>query len=345
VLAFAFIPSSCIVYGVQVQRNNVHLVKGGKHQAVDMDCRSRRDDEKFRSTSTLYMHLNGSPPIITVDIPFLKAGLPVVAVFRLLGLHERDAIDAVLWDTGARDADGAARRMFTANYAHPLMSVPMDAVLDAAGVGLHVGADAPPEKVRRQVQQQVAGEFLPHVGFDDAPVTRVKKLAYLAIIIRRMLDVYLGRADPDDRDFEGKLRRLEPLYNHGRLPTDGVQLDVCHMRGAKTFGNVDGQLGCFRVLLQQGCQHGEQLGRSHRCSWHCVLRVMRFGQYTQGAGTCPCPHHTLPSCNALSVCRLQVRPDDSGRALCHVSPAVCCHHEDAAQPHLRPLQEGQAHGH
>lgn len=188
---------------LQVQRNNVHLVKGGKHQAVDMDCRSRRDDEKFRSTSTLYMHLNGSPPIITVDIPFLKAGLPVVAVFRLLGLHERDAIDAVLWDTGAYDADGAARRMFSANYAHPLMSVPLEAVLDAAGVGLHVGADAPPEKVRRQVQQQVAGEFLPHVGFDDAPVTRVKKLAYLAIIIRRMLDVYLGRADPDDRDFEG----------------------------------------------------------------------------------------------------------------------------------------------
>jgi DNA-directed RNA polymerase II subunit RPB2 len=185
----------------KVQRNNVHLVKGSKHSTVDMDCRSRRDDEKFRSTSTLYMHMSGSPPVITVDIPFLKSALPVVAIFRMLGLHDSASIDSLLWDN-YQDAEGAGKRIFSYNYSHPLMSAPFEEILDAAGSVLTL-PDASPEKIRRQVQQQVAGELLPHMGFDDQPVTRIKKLTYIAIIVRRMLDVYLGRADPDDRDFEG----------------------------------------------------------------------------------------------------------------------------------------------
>lgn len=185
----------------KVQRNNVHLVKGSKHSAVDMDCRSRRDDEKFRSTSTLYMHLSGSPPMITVDIPFLKPALPIVSIFRLLGAHTVESIDALLWEN-AEDADGAGKRLFAYNYTHPLMTGPFEDILDAAGSVLTL-PDASPEKIRRQVQQQVAGELLPHMGFDDLPTTRVKKLTYVAIIVRRMIDVYLGRAEPDDRDFEG----------------------------------------------------------------------------------------------------------------------------------------------
>ena len=186
----------------KVQRNNMHLVKGGKHKPVDMDIRSRRDDEKFRSTSTLYMHLSGSPPMLTLDIPFLKSGLNIVTAFRLMGIHKEEEISALLWGGGAKDPEGAARRLFSSNFTHPLMTCSMEEVLDTAGSCLTL-PDASPEKVRRQVQQQVCGELLPHMGFDDAPLTRIKKSAYLAIIVRRMLEVYLGRADADDRDFEG----------------------------------------------------------------------------------------------------------------------------------------------
>jgi DNA-directed RNA polymerase beta subunit len=186
----------------KVQRINVHLVKGGKHEPVDMDIRSLRADDKFRSTSTLYMHLSGSPPIVTVDIPFLKTGLPVLVLFRLLGVDSREDVEAILWGS-VDDPDGAGRRLFAVNFAHALNGADLSAVQDAAAVGLNVGADATPDKLRRQVTQQIAGELLPHVGFDDSPTTRLKKLAYLAVILRRMLDVYLGRAAPDDRDFEG----------------------------------------------------------------------------------------------------------------------------------------------
>ena len=185
----------------KVQRNNMHLVKGSKGVSVDMDCRSRRDDEKFRSTSTLYMHLSGSPPLMTVDIPFLKSSLPVVAIFRLLGVHSISEIESLLWDNND-DVDGAGKRLFAYNYTHPLMTAPIEDILDLAGSVLTI-PEGGTEKLRKQVIQQVAGELLPHMGFDDSQTTRIKKLAYISIIVRRMLDVFIGRAEPDDRDFEG----------------------------------------------------------------------------------------------------------------------------------------------
>lgn len=186
-----------VIQPQKVQRINVHLVKGQKHNQVDMDIRSLRADEKFRSTSTLYMHLGGSPPVITVDIPFLKSGLPVICLFRFLGVHDQEQIEALL-----NHQDEANRRLFAANYSHPLAKSAFEDILDLAGSSLTV-SDPSPEKIRRQVVQQVAGELLPHMGYDDSAHTRVKKLAYLSIIIRRMLDVYTGKADADDRDFEG----------------------------------------------------------------------------------------------------------------------------------------------
>ena len=187
----------------KVQRNNVHLVKGGKHQQIDVDCRSRRDDEKFRSTSTLYMHLTGSPPIITVDIPFLKAGIPIVGIFKLLGLKSKEDMELLIWGGNADfDEDGIAHRLFSHNLMHPILDNSVEEILDLAGSDVKIN-DASPEKLRRQVSMQISGELLPHMGYDDSQKTRMKKLAYLAIIARRMLWVYLGRSDPDDRDFEG----------------------------------------------------------------------------------------------------------------------------------------------
>jgi DNA-directed RNA polymerase II subunit RPB2 len=187
----------------KVQRNNMHLVKGSKHGSIDVDCRSRRDDEKFRSTSTLYMHMYGSPPAITADIPFLKAGIPIVGVFRLLGVESAEEILEIMWSNQPEiNTDEASLRIFSYNLVNPYMTCPLEEILDYAGSVLNI-PDGSPEKIRKQVSQQIFGELLPHVGFDDSKTTKMKKLAYLSIIIRRMIDVYLGKCEPDDRDFEG----------------------------------------------------------------------------------------------------------------------------------------------
>ena len=187
-----------VIQPQKVQRINVHLVKGSKHGDIDMDIRSLRSDEKFRSSSTLYMHLGGSPPMMTVDIPFLKSNLNVLCLFRFLGLHTKEEIESALqFDKEDK------RRLFSYNFGHPFLSCDFDEILDAAGTSLNLGADATQEKIRKQVMQQINGELLPHLGYDDSAQTKLKKLVYLRIIIFKMLDVYLGYSDPDDRDFEG----------------------------------------------------------------------------------------------------------------------------------------------
>jgi DNA-directed RNA polymerase III subunit RPC2 len=127
-----------VIQPQKVQRINVHLVKGAKHGTVDMDIRSLRADEKFRSTSTLYMHLGGSPPVITVDIPFLKSGLPVITLFRFLGVDNHDVIESLL-----AHEDDACRRLFAANYAHPLATAPFEDILDLAGSCLTITDPTP----------------------------------------------------------------------------------------------------------------------------------------------------------------------------------------------------------
>jgi DNA-directed RNA polymerase II subunit RPB2 len=192
----------------KVQRINVHVVKhGNAGHPIDLEIRSLQADRKFRSTSTLYVHYSGTPPIVTVDIPYLAEGHNIVLVFRALGLSGRREIEHFLWAQTSKDSLDPRARLFEATLAVCEASnedIDLPRVYDLLGQGMYNEKDlGTPEKVRRQVAQQVAGELLPHCGFDDGSHTRFKKLVYLRTIVHHILDVYSGAAPPDDRDFEG----------------------------------------------------------------------------------------------------------------------------------------------
>lgn len=192
---------------LQVQRINVHIVKhGGAGAPIDLEIRSLRADEKFRSTSTLYLHYSGTPAVLTADVPYLAEGHNVVLLFRALGLTGREDIEAFLW--GPSGGSDPRRRYLDSTFATCPASSPsfdVTAVYDALGRGMYNEADlGTGDKIRRQVAQQVSGELLPHCGFDDSSATRFKKLVYLRTLVHHMIDVYAGRMPPDDRDFEGE---------------------------------------------------------------------------------------------------------------------------------------------
>lgn len=193
----------------KVQRINVHIVKhGAAGGPIDLEIRSLQADRKFRSTSTLYVHLSGTPPIVTLDVPYLAEGHNIVWAFRALGLSGRAEIEDLLWGHATRAGQVDPRqRLFEATLAACPASDPsvdINGVYDALGRGMYNEADlGHPDKIRRQVAQQIAGELLPHCGFDDSSATKFKKLVYLRTIVHHMLDVYMGAAPPDDRDFEG----------------------------------------------------------------------------------------------------------------------------------------------
>ena len=195
-----------VVQPQRQQRHNFHIVRNSSKGGVEAQIRSIRPDEKFRSTSTLDMALNAGN--LTISIPFLRPNQPAVAAFRLLGFHTSAEVTALVWPGGPPTSatQAVAHRMLMSLFSSELATCSMERLFEVVGAtlpGSGSGADANPEKVRKQVLQQVCGELLPHVGFDELPLTRLKKGLYLGIIVRRMLAVSLGDEAPDDRDFEG----------------------------------------------------------------------------------------------------------------------------------------------
>ena len=189
----------------KVQRINVHIVKhGSAGLPIDLEIRSLRADVKFRSTSTLYVHYSGTPCVFTIDLPYISEGQNIVLIFRALGLSGQTEIEDFLWN---KNPDDPRRRFFSATLKASCGSDPecdITTIFDMLGQGMHNETNlGTPEKIRRQVAQQIAGELLPHCGFDDSQETRYKKLLYLKTIVLHIIDVFSGQSLPDDRDFEG----------------------------------------------------------------------------------------------------------------------------------------------
>lgn len=183
----------------KVQRANIGIIKDGTSgQQVHMEFRSLNADKKFRHSSTLYVHYSGTPLIVTVDVPYLNSGQNIVLAFRALGL-EGHAIDAFLWAP-----QDPRRRYFESTLQCELLHAPLLQIYEALGRGMYNEADlGTPEKIRKQVFQQICGELLPHCGFDDTTTTKFKKLVVLRTIVHQLMDVHCGTYKAHDRDFEG----------------------------------------------------------------------------------------------------------------------------------------------
>lgn len=214
--------------GQKVQRPNVFFIKNHNELVanknsieefyqnklntdLEIEVRSLRSDEKFRSTSTLYIHLRGKPPTLTVNIPFLKPGMPIIILFRLLGIHSADEIENILWKKNDGTFDEEARKVFSCNFLTEHMTNTMDTLIDILGKNLKVAGinfqnpnkETYLEKKRRQVKLQIQAELLPHIGLKDDEVTKGKKILYVTKMIQQIVYVYLGREAADDRDFDG----------------------------------------------------------------------------------------------------------------------------------------------
>lgn len=199
---FIFNGNEKVMQPQKVQRHNCHVVKqGSANNPIDLEVRSVQADKKFRSTSTFYVHYSGTPFIFTADVPYLAHGHNIVLLLRALGLQNKSEIEAFLW----QDPQDVRRRFFAATLSTCFNTeVPISDIFLLLGHGMYNETDlGTPEKIRKQVAQQITGELLPHCGSDDSHSTRLKKLFYLRLIIHHMLDVFMGLRQPDDRDFEG----------------------------------------------------------------------------------------------------------------------------------------------
>ena len=201
----------------RMANNHVYVFRppaGGKY-SLNAEVRSQTEGAS-RATSSLAIKLmaraaaggGGGGQAIRATLPYIRADIPVMVVFRALGLGtDREVMEHIAPDFGDAELLEALRPSL--EEAFPIQS--QETALDY--IGKRGGAAGAPRADRiafaRDVLQR---ELLPHIGV--TPYADTKKAYFFGYVIHRLLLVSLGRRTPDDRDH----------YAHKRLDLGGPLL-------------------------------------------------------------------------------------------------------------------------
>lgn len=170
-------------------------------------------ESKIRTTSTLYSYLScsrgGTLPSIFFDVPFIKGSIPLPQIFRLLGVQNTWEMRRYI----------LARFDYTKEhkYDHYIRSILKDdcseLTLDELKVHITKKGVAEPTKEKRirYVDNIFHNEFLPHMGLERTEDTRRKKAMFLGYMVMKLLRIYNGDQEPDDRDDYAN-KRLDPVH-------------------------------------------------------------------------------------------------------------------------------------
>lgn len=208
-------------------------VDGGK---VTCEVRSWHES-KMRSTSTLVLALTcirgGSMPQILVTVPFINFKIPVAQVFRILNISNPQLMRRYILQQEDHERDH--------KYDHNIHSILKDDKAELSRedlmdfVGKKGTKDTTKEKRLRTIDNVFHTEFLPHMGLERSRETTHKKAIFFGMLILRMLQVYNGDREPDDRD--------DYANKH---------LETVHMLCALQFRQL---LRNFRRTFQTNLQH------------------------------------------------------------------------------------------
>lgn len=67
-------------------------------------------------------------------------------------------------------------------------------------IGARIAVGRPREERIRRAERALDEYLLPHIGTDPSPTTRLKKALFIGQMISKILEVHLGRRQPDDKD-------------------------------------------------------------------------------------------------------------------------------------------------
>lgn len=214
-----------LVSQIKMRINHACVMLDHKYPKYSHVCEIRpRHESKIRSTSTLYMYLAAARPHVDVRMPFVETNVPVIDVFRLLGVESREEMIAAVMDHACAldpEADArlerAVRAVFDQDDHAGWTRQALCEWLGSMGTRGGTGRDGTGEPAQRPtareervrfVEHIMGNEFLPHVGLDRTRDTYLKKAHHLAHCVHRLLAVALGRLPLDDRDHMA-LKRID----------------------------------------------------------------------------------------------------------------------------------------
>jgi len=204
-------------------RTNMPYVRSINKSKYLYSCQIRSwNEKKIRSTSTLTCYLfdekgAGKRPRIKVALPFVDFHVSLPIVFRLIGVRSKEEMRQII------GMDNECNHFVQNVLKSPMLSKSDEELL--TWIGEKGTKEKTIERRRRYVQHIFENEFLPHVGLDIDEETRHRKAQFLGYSVRKLLLVYIGKLEPDDRDD----------YANKRLETPGMLMGLLLRQHLRTF--------------------------------------------------------------------------------------------------------------
>ncbi|CAM9155861.1 unnamed protein product, partial [Laminaria digitata] len=187
-------------------------------------CFKKRQPSKFLWTSEIrsFVDNSGRPPSsmylqmyakanaqyhskvtggqIRAQLPYIRADVPVVLVFRALGYtNDKAILEHIVYDFSDTDMMEKFRPSLEEADVIQNQVVAQD-FIGKRGSAVNVGRNERINYAKGLLQR----EFLPHVGIGAG--TEAKKVFFLGYMVHKLLMCSLGRLEEDDRDHYGKKR-------------------------------------------------------------------------------------------------------------------------------------------
>ena len=139
--------------------------------------------------------------LITARIPYVKADIPIVILFRALGLEsDKDIMDYIIFD----EEDNSFKELLRPSLEYASEYRGKIECLEYIGNKATRGEDSREEERIKRAEDILRNNMLSHVSIERG--NENKKAYFIGYMIYRLGNCSLGRAFGDDRDHYGKKR-------------------------------------------------------------------------------------------------------------------------------------------
>ncbi len=192
------------------------------HNRYNWKCEIRSNNlPKIRSTSTTYILLKKQTNDIDVELPFYGTFIPVLVIFRMMDVDNRDDIlrmlcnhsnDPALVAIMTRIVDHESKANSKQELAQ--IFVPMSSTVEKVNehaamvakaivdkkhsVDLQDKTKVPPP-TKSLFQNSLTNEFFPHIGTQWTPEINLRKLQFLSFCVRKLVLVVLNQESSETR--------------------------------------------------------------------------------------------------------------------------------------------------
>uniref|UniRef100_A0A6C0BQT2 DNA-directed RNA polymerase n=1 Tax=viral metagenome TaxID=1070528 RepID=A0A6C0BQT2_9ZZZZ len=186
----------CLIAQESLKCNYPYISKD-RGSKFSYKCTVRSDHPfKIRSTSTLYMYITGKKtntiPSITVRVPFINHHIPLVVIFRLLGVQSVQEMHNFILGTNPSESFAYLLRSILCMDTTGTADMKGDALHD--WVGQRGSSEKNTQKRIKYIRHIFNNEFLPHCK------DPLYKAFYLGYCVRKLCRAFLGEITVDNLD-------------------------------------------------------------------------------------------------------------------------------------------------